>query len=302
MKKRILITGGTGFVGSNLVKALFPSNEVLVIGNDVEQNLPDSIEIINTHFNGINWDKLKNIDVVFHQAANNDTQSLNKSEMDRANYWSAIELFNRLYENGCRRFVYASSTAVYGNSPVPYQEHTTPLDPLTPYAKSKADFDQFAMIFGRTKDCSVVGLRYCNIYGPGECHKGKRSSMIRQIALKMMNNESPKLFKMGEQSRDWVYVKDVVQLNLLAMSYNSYGIFNCASGTAYPFNIIVEIINQELMKNISINYIDNPIGGTFQNKTLCDISKAKFFLGYRPEYSLCEGIRDYLPYLNKKSQ
>lgn len=302
MKKRILITGGTGFVGSNLVKALSPSNEVLVIGNDVEQKLPDSIEIINTHFNGINWDKLKNIDVVFHQAANNDTQSLNKSEMDRANYWSAIELFNRLYENGCRRFVYASSTAVYGNSPVPYQEHTTPLDPLTPYAKSKADFDQFAMIFGRTKDCSVVGLRYCNIYGPGECHKSKRSSMIRQIALKMINNESPKLFKMGEQKRDWVYVDDVVQLNLLAMNYSSYGIFNCASGEAYSFNQIVRIINKELDKNVTTCFIENPIGATFQNLTLCDISKAKFFLGYKPKYNLELGIRSYLSHLNKKAQ
>lgn len=301
-KLKILVTGGSGFVGSNLIKNL-SQHQVLAIGNDVEQKLPDNVEILNIHFNGINWHKLNNVDVVFHQGANNDTQSMDHSEMDRANYWSAVELFNKLYEGGCRKFIYASSTAVYGNSPLPYNEASTLLDPLTPYAKSKADFDRFAMIFGETKNCSVVGLRYCNIYGPGECHKGKRSSMIRQIALKMINEESPKLFKMGEQKRDWVYVDDVVQLNLLALKYSSYGIFNCASGVASSFNEIVDVINAELGTSILPIYIDNPIGPTFQNMTLCNINKSRFFLGYHPNFtSLKDGIKAYIPFLNKKSQ
>jgi len=303
---KILITGGTGFIGSYLVKSLISNNHnITIVGNFTEAQIPKGVKLLQLNFNGIDWDYLKNngIDAVFHQGANNNTQDEDLDEMLNSNYYASCDLFENLAEIGCTKFIYASSTAVYGNSPSPYVENETELLPLTPYGLSKKLFDEFAMEFAKNEKIIVIGLRYSNVYGANECHKGKRASMIYQIANCILNGQPPVLFKNGEQKRDWIYVKDVVDANLWALENKKSAIYNCASGTATSFLDLVNIINGHLFWNPSCDalnpiYIDNPYKDSYQNLTCCNIDKIKND-GFIPKWDIVEGIKDMLNELKK---
>ncbi|MDP6294117.1 MAG: NAD-dependent epimerase/dehydratase family protein [Candidatus Woesearchaeota archaeon] len=290
---RVLVTGGTGFIGSNLVQELIKQgHEVLITGHDAEQTIPDfSGTILQPSLVGIDFERLGQIDVCFHQAAINDTTLMDRDEMFRANVTSSIQLFKKLIENGCKRIVYASSTAAYGDAAVPFKEDGE-MRPMNPYGESKKRLEEEAMILAAQNPGVVfVGLRYCNIYGPGENHKGPRASMIYQLAQQMKEN-NPKLFKMGEQKREWVYVKDVVKANLLASKARRNSIVNVATGTATTFNKIVEVLNNAMGTSRTIEYIDNP-HEAYQNHTECDMSHAKDMIGFEADYDVEAGIKDY---------
>ena len=212
---RCFVTGGTGLVGSNLTRALIErGDEVVITGHEAEQDMP-GIKCLYPGVLGIDWDAVGKVDVLFHQAAINGTRVKDRAEVMRANLESSKALFERAAAGGCKNIVYASSTAVYGMTPAPHKEGG-PFDLNTPYAESKKLLDDYAMEFAaKHRGVTVVGLRYCNIYGRGENHKGKRSTMIYQFAHQMLRG-NPRLFKYGEQRRDYIYVKDVVTANLLA--------------------------------------------------------------------------------------
>lgn len=296
---RILITGGTGFVGSHLANYFTEAgHEVIVIGTKTEQKTK-AAKYIGLHLSGLGAGRLTalgNIDVCFHQAANNDTLDLDRDEMMLANYEAPVQFLSdiMLFCN-CKKIVYASSSAVYGNSPAPYKEDETPEVPLNPYGESKMEFDKWAMAVGRrTRGMSVVGLRYSNVYGIGEDHKGNRASMIYQLAKTMIKGGSPKLFRDGSQRRDWIYIKDVVTANLKAMEYTGSGIFNCGSGVATDFNTLVGIINKKLGTWINPTWIDCPFSDAYQTHTQADMSNAEKFLKFTPEYDVERGISEMI--------
>lgn len=163
---------------------------------------------------------------------------------------------------------------------------------MNPYAKSKLEFDDFVMDFADKNNINVVGLRYCNVYGPNEELKGKRASMIYQLWQKMLKHQSPVVFKSGEQKRDWCYVKDVVDANLLAMSYTGRDIFNIGSGQATTFNNIINLLNNKLSTNLNPIYIDNPYESNYQVHTECNVNKAANKLKWHPKYTVAQGILD----------
>ncbi len=290
---RALVTGGTGFVGSNIAKRLLKLGyEVLVTGTEGEQPLPTGATLIEAGAIEKSASALGKLDVLFHEAANNDTTLLDREEMMRANVDFSLLIFNRAAEAGCRKIVYASSTAVYGNGPTPYKEDQE-LQPLNPYAESKKIMEEKATEFARAHpDVRVVGLRYCNVYGPGESHKGKRASMIYQLAQQMKKG-NPRIFKDGEQKRDYIYVKDVVTANLLALEAKENCIVNCGSGKATSFNKLIELLNRTLGLNRTPEYIDNPYEGRYQSHTECDMTFAKQRLGFASEFDIRSGIVDY---------
>lgn len=297
---RILVTGGSGFIGKHITERLVEEgHEVLITSTGTEADVKGVSKILYHSLDGIDWGQLKNLDCVFHQMANNDTRCMDQAEMDRTNVASGIKLFSVAYHGGCKNFVYASSTAVYGNEPAPYTEQT-PISPLNSYAKSKAAFDEYAMEFAKNKKVNVSGLRYCNVYGPGEYRKGRRASMIGQIIRKVLfgPDNKPTLFEFGEQRRDWIYVKDVVEANLKAMNRPAeepYGrIYNIGSGTSVTFNDIIATLN-DIRGNgkIKPKYIPCPFPDEYQNHTECDIEKARFELGFEPGYTLRSGIEEY---------
>ncbi|MCH7568126.1 MAG: NAD-dependent epimerase/dehydratase family protein [Nanoarchaeota archaeon] len=290
---RALVTGATGFIGSNLAKELDKKGwEVIALGKDNEQPLNNfSGKLIKKPFHEIDWNEIGNIDILFHQAAIVNTVFNDEKEMFFVNVETAIKLFKRAIIHDCNKIIYASSTAVYGNTPSPFVEGKSE-EPLNIYGKSKLLLDRMAMkLAEKNPDIKIVGLRYCNVFGPGENHKGKMANMVYQLAQQILYDK-PEVFKYGEQKRDEIYVKDVVKANLCALNAKESCVVNCGTGKPVSFNEIIAILNEILGKNKETIYIDNPYP-FFQTHTECDMKKAKETIGFVPEYSFEEGVKDY---------
>lgn len=170
---------------------------------------------------------------------------------------------------------------------------------MNPYALSKYLFEKFANKFAIDFNVEVIGLRYSNVYGEGENHKGKRASMITQLLNKMINKIPPTIFKYGEQQRDWVYIQDVIEANMLASEAKCSGVFNVGSGETLTFNRIISIINDELNSNLEIEYIDCPYLGHYQDNTLCDLALSKEKLNYEPQKQTEVSLRSYIQKIKK---
>lgn len=281
--QKVLVTGGSGFVGWNLCNRLLQSGlDVYATNNGCGNVLPENVKKINKNYSGLNLDNYS-FNCVFHTSAINDTQSNDLKGFNEVNVKDTAYIFEKCYKNGCRKFMYSSSTAVYGHSNPPYIEDETKLDPLTFYALSKTNMEFYADTFkNEKKDALVVGLRYCNVYGFGEFHKGKRASMIHQFIINKIFNKQTKIFKDGEQKREWVFVDDVVEANVLASNSSESTIYNVGSGECVSFNYLVDLIG--LSNNI--RYVECPFKGTFQNFTSSSIDKIVYKLGYKPKNSL----------------
>jgi ADP-L-glycero-D-manno-heptose 6-epimerase len=290
-----LVTGSSGFVGYNLTKRLVQDGwKVFFTGRDNEQDIAvfDQSCYLGYQFNNINWKEIGKIDVLFHQAAITDTTISDEKLMMDVNTHYSLQLFEQAIKHGCQQIVYASSCATYGNVASPFKENG-PTNPLNIYGKSKLELDKYI----NTWKVNVVGLRYSNVYGPYEDHKGKSSCMISQIGTQMLDGP-PRLFEYGCQKRDFVYIKDIVNYNLAAAKYPVSGIFNAGSGVATSFNEVVEIFNDAYNKSIVPIYVNNPYHDKYQEFTLCDMSKTSSQLGIRPEWSIKEAVQDYMEHLH----
>lgn len=290
---RVLVTGGTGFVGANLIHRLVKEGHTVVTnGSKDEQQLPPVRIYFPADFTQINWSQQGKFDAVFHQAAITDPQHKYCPEVFRVNVDASMTLFKAVVANGCKRIVYASSTAVYGNAKVPFKEDSE-LKPLAYYGESKRCLDGLAMAFAREhSDVIIVGLRYSNVYGPRENHKKNLASMVYQLA-RQMKECNPKLFKWGHHRRDFVYVNDVVEANLLAAQAKESCVVNCGTGTAVSFNEIVHFLNKTIGTNRKPEYVDNPFEKTYQEHTVCDMTLAREKIQFVPKYSVEEGIKKY---------
>ncbi len=303
---RVLITGGAGFIGSNIAFALqerYPDAKICVLDDFSSGHFKNLIgfkgEVITGDIKDRDlWRDLRKrfaFDVIYHEAAITDTTVMDQKLMMEVNADSFREILDSALEWNAK-VIYASSAGVYGNTPAPMREDKG-LEPENIYGFSKLMMDHIAQDYtARYPELKVVGFRYFNVYGLRESYKGKTASMIYQLALQMMSGKRPRIFKWGEQKRDFVYVKDVVKANLLALEKDVSGIFNIATGEARSFNEIIEILNKELGTNLETEYFDCPYD-FYQEYTEADITRAKEELGYTPDYRLEEGIKDYLSYI-----
>ncbi|HDD43294.1 MAG TPA: NAD-dependent epimerase/dehydratase family protein, partial [Candidatus Desulfofervidus auxilii] len=166
--------------------------------------------------------------------------------------------------------------------------------PCNIYGFSKWIADCIAREYMKITDSLIVGLRYFNVFGPKEDYKGKMASMVWQLAQQIKAGLRPRIFKWGEQKRDQVYVKDVVRANLLALKAKKSCIVNIGSGKAISFNKIVKVLNEVLGKNLEPEYIDNPYVGYYQEYTQADLTLAKEILGYTPQWTFEDAVRDYM--------
>ena len=303
--KKYLVTGGAGFIGSNIAFALEGERKarVTVLDNFSSGNFKTLLgfggEVITGDILSDDWfARAGKVDAVFHQAALVDTTVADQRAMMAANVDGFRNVLEYALKAGVKRVVYASSAAVYGNSPCPMHEDQAPT-PENVYGFSKAIMDNVAREFAAAhKDMTIVGLRYFNVYGPREYYKGKMASMIFQLYGQMKAGKRPRIFKFGEQLRDFVYVKDVVRGNLNALDAKNSCVCNLASGKPGSFNEVIEALNKALGKSLAPDYFDNPYA-FFQNKTQADLRQAKARLNYRPEWSLADGIADYAEILQK---
>jgi ADP-L-glycero-D-manno-heptose 6-epimerase len=168
-------------------------------------------------------------------------------------------------------------------------------DPLNVYAFSKRVMENLAAAYQPKLKWPIVGLRYSNVYGRGERHKGKFASMIYQLAKQMRAGSRPRIFRAGQQRRDFVYIDDVVQINLKAMEARAGGaggVFNAGYGDAFSFNQVVEQLNRVLKTDLEPDYFENPYAFT-QDWTQTDLTESRRVLGYAPQFDLRRGIDAY---------
>jgi len=303
---KYLVTGGAGFVGSNIALALERERkaEVTVLDDFSSghfRNLPGfQGDVICEDILNPGWfAKAGKVEAVFHEAAITDTTVTDQKKMMQVNVegFKAVLAFAAQY--GVKTVVYASSAGVYGNGKCPMQEDQTP-EPENIYGFSKAVMDNVARDFSAAhKDIALTGLRYFNVYGPGEAYKGKAASMTRQLYLQMKAGRRPRIFKFGEQVRDFVYIKDVVRANFNALDATGFGVCNVALGHPENFNKVVDCLSKAMSLDLAPEYIENPYA-FYQNKTHADLRRAKARLNYRPQWTLEDGIADYVKELEKR--
>ncbi len=297
----ILITGGAGFVGSNLALELQKKHDITILDDFTSGNFKNLLgyegDFISESILDVDLDRFKNYDVIFHEAAITDTTVMDQKIMMDVNTEGFKRLLNFAVKNNIK-FIYASSAATYGNALSPQKEEYAG-KPNNIYGFSKWICDCIAEKYmEKYPDSHIVGLRYFNVFGPREQYKGKMASMVWQLMKQMLNGQNPKIFKWGEQKRDQVYVKDIVKINLLAMDSNNSCIVNAGSGNSVSFNYIIEVLNEVLGFNYEPEYIDNPYEEFYQDYTEADLTNAKKYLGYEPEWNFYDAVKDYVDWLN----
>ena len=228
-------------------------------------------------------------DAIFHQAAITDPRYGNDEETIRKNI-NGFKNMLKLAKGSNAKLIYASSASIYGNSPTPQKEDQEK-DIQSAYAQSKLIMDEMATY--HFDDMHIVGLRYFNVFGPNELHKGRPASMIYHLIRQIKEGKKPKLFKWGEQKRDHIYVKDVVRANLLALDSRA-GIYNVGTGIATSFKELYSMIQEALGTDIEPEYIDVPYDlKTYQMHTQADTHRAEKYLGFKAVHKLADAIKEY---------
>jgi ADP-L-glycero-D-manno-heptose 6-epimerase len=302
---KLIVTGGAGFIGSNLTLALqekFPEAHLTVIDDFRSGNFKNLAgyrgDLVAQNLAMLDWHMQfghEKFDAIFHLASITDTTLHDQFVQVHDN----VESFRRLL-NFARatktRIIYASSASTYG-AVTQASVESNGAAPANVYSFSKVIMDNIAMREAKENpDWIIIGLRYFNVYGPREAHKGVPASMVYHLAEQMKTGQRPRIFKHGEQKRDFVYVKDAVEGSIRALDARASGVYNLGTGQARSFNELVEILNECLGTNFRPDYIDNP-HAHYQNFTQADLTNARRALGYEPRFSLEQGIRDYMTWL-----
>ena len=311
----IIITGGCGFIGSNLVKALNASGrEDLIVVDDMSDGskfnnianytIEDYLDINDFRKLLKKKNKFKNLELIFHQGACSDTREQDGRYMMDNNYEYSKQILQYSL-NANTPLIYASSAAVYGRTEA-FVEQTEYEHPINVYAYSKLLFDQYVRRLYANPGSQVVGLRYFNVYGPGEAHKGAMASVAYQFNRQILKKSHVKLFEgsggyaAGEQERDFIHVDDIVAVNIWFMKNPSQsGIFNVGTGVSRSFNDVARSIMSWHGKG-KIEYRDFPKGlkQSYQSFTRANIERLRE-AGCDHEFkTLEEGMKDYLTWLN----
>ncbi|MGC8528956.1 MAG: ADP-glyceromanno-heptose 6-epimerase [Leptospirillia bacterium] len=305
---RYLVTGGAGFIGSNLVRRLEADGHDVTVIDDLSSGHFKNLVGFRGDFYAEELSRMDLVsvfsgrpafDAIFHQASITDTTVMDQRFMMERN----VEGFRRVIDYALRQtlpVVYASSAGVYGANPSPQVETQTPA-PMNIYGFSKAVLDNIALQASKGYSRTIVGLRYFNVFGPGEDFKGAAASMIYQLYRQMKAGKAPRIFKWGEQGRDFVYVGDVVEANIRALSSRRSGSFNVGSGSFTTFNTLVETLRESLKLDVKTEYFDNPYD-FYQEHTHADIQAAKEAFGYSPQTPVVEGIREYVRILESRGR
>jgi len=301
---KVLITGGAGFIGSNIVEELVKSgHEVIVLDNFSLGNM-SNLESVKNKITVVKGDirdeKLledisKDCDVISNQAAASSAPMFktNLRESVETNVLGFTNILNAARKNDVKKVVFASTSSIYGNNPPPLRENMDVCPPNF-YSATKMNNEHMAKIFSQEYGLETIGFRYMSVYGPHEESKGGYANLVSQFLWSMKKNESPVVYGNGKQTRDFVFVKDVAQANILAVNTTKkiFGeIFNVGTGKATSMNDMINLINKILRKNIQPTHIENPVKNYIAVQ-LADISKIKSDLGFEPRYSLDAGIKE----------
>ena len=315
--KTILITGGAGFIGSNLafyfqdnyprskvvIFDCFRSEETFSNGNlksfgHFKNLIGFSGDIICGNINNpLDLSLLEDtkFDFIFHQAAISDTRVYDQEVVMKTNVNSFYWFLDKAKKDDAA-IIYASSAATYGSMPSPQKIGHE--NPENPYGYSKYAMDQIAAKFSsQNPGLKIIGLKFFNVYGPREYFKDKTSSMVIQLGHQILSGHAPRLFEGSDNIlRDFIYIDDVIQANIKACESKNNGVYNVGTGKPRSFQDIADILQNELDTNYETEYFSNPYTG-YQMHTQADIQSSKKNFNFKPTFSLELGIEKYIPYI-----
>ena len=295
-----MVTGGAGFIGSNIANTLssYKNNQVVALddfslGSPV--NLCKAVKIVKGSVMDYELilELCKGCDYVFHDAAKSSSPMFNYDPREGidTNVMGFMNLMESSKRNNVKKVIYASSSSVYNGLQMPFKESQN-IKPKTFYESSFYCREILARSYYLENGVSSIGLRYFSVYGPNETHKGIFANNISQFLWDIREGKSPTVYNHGLQTRDFTFVEDVVKANILAMRLDRirHGIYNVGTGVHTSFNKIIEIINNILRTEVTPTYITCPTKN-YVKDTLADISLSKSELGYEPKWNIEEGIK-----------
>lgn len=296
--KKVIVTGGAGFIGSNLVRELYQDNEVIVIDNlstGKQENMIDFIDEIKfVKGDIVDIDLLQKtfvgVDYVFHNAAvvSVSKSLINPAFTNNVNINGTKNVLLSSKKNHVKKVVFASSAAVYGNQPTSPIKEETKLNPLTPYATSKIAGESLCQEMNNTQILDTVSLRYFNVFGPYQNPEGDYAAVVPKFVHSILNGKTLKVFGNGSQTRDFIFIEDVVKANIFAAEKKITGEYNVASGKGTSIKQLAEMLLRFNNKNNKIIYCKSRHGDILHS--VADISKIKAS-GFKSRYSLERGLK-----------
>lgn len=307
-KKRILVTGGAGFIGSNFCNTHCEKYDVTALDNlflGDPAHLSAGVRFVEGDAgNRETLDGLGAFDYIVHFAGTSSAPmfTANVVEAYRNSILSYLEVLEYARRTGVKKVLYASTSSLYGNTPPPLIE-TVPHVPSNHYSVTKIAMENISTCFHRMHpSVEIIGFRFMSIYGPNEEHKGVYANLISQFVWGMSRGEQPVIYGDGTQTRDFTNVLDVVQGITRAMETEKHlgnEIFNIGTGKAVTVLGLVEIINGALGTSIAPNHIKNPVAESYIQTQQADISKISSVLGYAPSVTLEQGIKHLVETMKK---
>ena len=298
---RILVTGGAGFIGSSLAFELAKNGEEVVVLDDMSLGKPENLSDapVEVRVGDITRPAdieaaMEDVGQVYHFASASSAP-MYEPDPRRATQVTLNGFLNVLEaarKSKVKGIVFASSSSVYGNNPTPHSEAQA-IAPISFYTAAKMSKEFYAQVYSRMYGMDIAAMRFFSVYGPREKFKGRYANIISQFLWKMKKGESPVLYGNGSQTRDYIYIDDVVRCCLLAMEKKANGAFNVGTGRSASFNDVVSLLNKALGTKIKPAYVPNPIGN-YVAHTLADTAKAERELGFKARLSLEDGIRELL--------
>ena len=315
---KVLITGGAGFIGSNLVNAIMNDDRFTAVKvlDNLETGRFSNIAAFKNHskFEFIEGDirnyaiclsAAEGIDIISHQAALGSVPRSVKDPVTthEVNATGTLNIFTAARENKIKRVVYAASSSTYGDHPGLPKVEDKIGSPISPYGVTKLVNELSAKVFAELYEMECIGLRYFNVYGPQQNPAGPYAAVIPLFIKSLLENKSPVINGAGDSSRDFTFVEDVVQANLLAMFTNNKSavnqVYNIAKGEQTTLNELFGILKE--ISKMDIKPIHGPERNGDIKHSLADVSKAKQLLGYNPATSPADGLRKTFDWYKKNS-
>jgi UDP-N-acetylglucosamine/UDP-N-acetyl-alpha-D-glucosaminouronate 4-epimerase len=303
--QHVLVTGGAGFIGSHLVERLLETGNRVRVLDALDHPTAKNLSHLTNHIEYVQGDvrdlstvhsAVDGIEIIFHEAAIASVQQSvddPQSTID-VNITGTLNVLSAAARASCRRVVIASSAAVYGDGPAPIKQESQMPIPLSPYAISKLNGEQFASYFSREQNLETVCLRYFNVYGSRQDPSSAYSGVISRFAAQAKAGKPATIFGDGQQTRDFVHVSDVVTANILAATVPNASklVCNVASGTATSLLELWSTINAALGVDLEVEFLPGRTGDIQDSRA--DITMALDRLGYQPHTTLREGLAKLL--------
>jgi UDP-glucose 4-epimerase len=300
--KVVLVTGGAGFIGSHLAQELAERNYNVVIIDNLftgkKENIEELVKKDNVEFNQgsitdvpLLQSLFKGVEYVFHQAAIPSVPRSvdNPLASHEANATGTLNVLLAARDSGVKKVIYASSSSVYGDIPtLPKREDMAP-NPQSPYAVTKLTGEYYCQVFQQVYGLSTVCLRYFNVYGPGQDPDSQYAAVIPKFIKRVSEGMPPIIFGDGEQTRDFTFIRDAVEANILFAESNASGVFNIGEGSNISINELAMLVSRLMDKDLEPVH-HAPRAGDIRH-SLADIAKAKA-CGYNPKYTLERGLKE----------